>query len=141
MTRPVSDSLLTGPIDFFDWAMIIVGIIIIVAFFAIILWIMALPGKIAMQRKHPHAETVRIMGYAGMLPVFPWIHAFIWAFHDSVTVDVRRFPKEEAEAIERDLKKLAGEDNEPKKPATESNKTTRVEIDKPTMLPDPAPKT
>jgi hypothetical protein len=134
MTRTVGDSLLTGPIDLYDWLMIGFGIVAIVAFFAILIWIMGLPGKIALQRKHPHAETVRIMGYAGLLPVFPWIHAFIWAFHDSVTVDVRRFPREEAEAIERDLKKLAGEDEKPAE-------TTRVEIDKPTMLPDPAPKT
>jgi Protein of unknown function (DUF3302) len=136
MTRTVShsDHLITGPIDIYTWLMIGVGIVLIVVFFAILIWIMGLPGKIALQRRHPHAETVKIMGYAGLLPVFPWIHAFIWAFHDSVTVDVRRFPREEAEAIERDLKKLAGEDEKPAE-------TTRVEIDKPTMLPDPAPKT
>jgi hypothetical protein len=83
---------------------------VIVAGFAIILWILALPGKIALSRNHPHAETVKIMGWAGALPVFPWIHAFIWAFHDSVTVDIRRFPKEEQEAIQKEITRLKGED-------------------------------
>ena len=111
MIREVTDpDLISGGLGLYDWLMVLFLLAVIVAGFAIILWILALPGKIALSRNHPHAETVKIMGWAGALPVFPWIHAFIWAFHDSVTVDIRRFPKEEREAIEKEIARLKGED-------------------------------
>jgi Protein of unknown function (DUF3302) len=111
MIREVTDTdLISGGVGLYDWLMILFLIVVIVAGFAIILWILALPGKIALARNHPHAETVKIMGWAGALPLFPWIHAFIWAFHDSVTVDIRRFPKEEREAIEREIARLKGDE-------------------------------
>jgi hypothetical protein len=44
------------------------------------------------------------------LPVFPWIHALIWAFHDSVTVDIRRFPRQTQEATEAEIARLKAED-------------------------------
>ena len=44
------------------------------------IWIAGLPGRIALARKHPEAEAVKIMGWAGLLPtILPWIQAFIWA--------------------------------------------------------------
>lgn len=111
MIRDVTDTtMITGHIGLYDWLMILFVIVVIVAVMSIVLYIGGLPGKIAISRNHPHAETVKIMGWAGALPVFPWIHAFIWAFHDSVTVDVRRFPKEEREAIEAEIARLKGEE-------------------------------
>jgi hypothetical protein len=111
MIREVTDpDLISGSLGLYDWLMVLFLLAAIVAGFAIVLWILGLPGKIALSRNHPHAETVKIMGWAGALPVFPWIHAFIWAFHDSVTVDIRRFPREEREAIEREIAHLKGED-------------------------------
>lgn len=86
-------------------AIIAAGISILV----ILLWIAGLPGKIAISRKHPDAEAVKIMGYAGFLAVVPWINAFIWAFKPTDTVDIRRFPEEEARALEEDLARLKGE--------------------------------
>jgi len=41
--------------------------------------------------------------WAGALAVVPWIHAFIWAYHDSLTIDVRRFPDAEKKAIDEEL--------------------------------------
>ncbi|MCP4384807.1 MAG: DUF3302 domain-containing protein [Hyphomicrobiales bacterium] len=117
-----------GQLDTFDYLAFLFLLIAIVAIVALVLWFLALPGKIAVQRRHPHAETVRLMGYAGALAVIPWIHAFIWAYHDSLTVDIRRFPKEEEKAIDDEIAEITGDD---KKPA-------KAEIDKPTRLPDPA---
>jgi len=58
-------------------------------------------------RKHPDAEAVRLMGWAGLLPtVLPWIQAFIWAFKPTDIVDIRRFPKEEARAVDEDIARL-----------------------------------
>jgi hypothetical protein len=46
------------------------------------------------------------MGWAGFLVVIPWVHALIWAFHDSLTIDIRRFPAEEKDAIEKEMARL-----------------------------------
>jgi hypothetical protein len=65
------------------------------------IWIAGLPGRIALARKHPEAEAVKIMGWAGLLPtILPWVQAFIWAFKPTDIVDIRRFPKAEARALE-----------------------------------------
>jgi hypothetical protein len=65
-----------------------------------------LPGRIAIARKHPEAEAVKLMGWAGFLVVVPWIQAFIWAFKPTDVIDVRRFPKEVAEKTEEEIKRL-----------------------------------
>jgi hypothetical protein len=73
----------------------------------IYIWIAGLPGRIALARKHPDAEAVKLMGWAGLLPtVLPWIQAFIWAFKPTDIVDIRRFPREEAKAIDEDIARL-----------------------------------
>ena len=42
-----------------------------------------------------------------MLPtILPWIQAFIWAFKPTDIVDIRRFPKEEAKALDEEAKRL-----------------------------------
>ena len=81
------------------------GVIGIIA----VLWVAGLPGRIAIERKHPDAEAVKLMGYAGFLPLVPWIQAFIWAFKPTDIVDIRRFPAEGARAIEEDIARLKGE--------------------------------
>ncbi|WP_421725927.1 DUF3302 domain-containing protein [Bauldia sp.] len=131
---PADAGLLPGQADLFTYLAFVFLIVAIVAIFSLILWILGLPGKIAVQRRHPHAQTVRLMGYAGALAVIPWIHAFIWAYHDSLTVDIRRFPKEEDEAIDKEIAEMTGEDKDKKTPA-------KAEIDRPTRLPDPAGET
>lgn len=111
MVRDVTNLGITpGGFGLYDWLMILFLIGAIIAGFAILLYILALPGKIAISRNHPHAETVKIMGYVGALPVFPWIHALIWAFHDSVTIDIRRFPRQTQEATEAEIARLKAED-------------------------------
>jgi hypothetical protein len=41
-------------------------------------WLAGLPGRIAIARKHPDAEAVKPLGWAGLLPT--WMQALIWAF-------------------------------------------------------------
>ena len=111
MIRDVSNlDILPGGFGLYDWLMLLFLVAAIVAGFAIILYVLALPGKIAISRNHPHAETVKLLGYIGALPVFPWIHALIWAFHDSVTIDIRRFPRQTQEATEAEIARLKAED-------------------------------
>ena len=81
---------------------------------AIVFWLFlaGLPGRIALARKHPEAEAVKYLGYAGLLPtVYPWMQALIWAFKPTDIVDIRRFPSEEALATEKEIARLRGTSN------------------------------
>jgi len=71
-------------------------------------WLAGLPGRIAIARNHPDAEAVKVMGWAGFLPVVPWIQAFIWAFKPTDIVDIRRFPPEERQEVDRTIGRLRG---------------------------------
>lgn len=73
------------------------------------IWVAGLPGRIAIARRHPEAEAVKLLGLAGLLPtVYPWIQAFIWAFKPTDIIDIRRFPSQEAAAIDADIARLGG---------------------------------
>ncbi len=127
---PPDAALIPWPLDVYTYLMFAFLLVAIITFFAIVIWFLGLPGKIAIERRHPHAETVKIMGWAGGLAVVPWIHAFIWAFHDSLTIDIRRFPKEEEKAIDEEIARLTGRGG-----------GAKVEVDRPTTLPDRNPET
>ncbi|MBI4892958.1 MAG: DUF3302 domain-containing protein [Acidobacteria bacterium] len=71
--------------------------------------VLGLPGRIALARKHPDAEAVKMMGYLGFLAIIPWFHAFIWAFKPTDVIDIRRFPREEQKAIQENLDRLKGD--------------------------------
>jgi len=96
-------------ITFWDWVTFVTAIAAGVVGVVIVLWIAGLPGQIAIARKHPDAEAVKIMGYAGFLAVVPWIQAFIWAFKPTDIVDIRHFPAEEAREIDENIARLKGE--------------------------------
>jgi Protein of unknown function (DUF3302) len=109
--------MLDYTIDFWDYLTFAVLLLAIVVAMAAFVWIAGLPGRIAIQRKHPDAEAVKLMGYAGFLPVMPWIQAFIWAFKPTDVVDIRRFPRDEAKAIEEENYRLSGKAHEDEKAA------------------------
>ena len=101
-------------LDFWDYATFVTAALAGLACVLIYIWIAGLPGRIALARNHPEAEAVKVMGWAGLLPtVLPWIQAFIWAFKPSDIVDIRRFPAEEARAIEEDLHRQKDEPPRP----------------------------
>ena len=104
-------------LDIWDYLTFATAFASAVAGIVILLFIAGLPGQIAIARKHPEAEAVKIMGYAGFLAVVPWIQAFIWAFKPTDVVDILRFPAEEARATEEDITRLKGEtEKKPNKP-------------------------
>ena len=96
-------------LDIWDYLTFLTAFVAAMSAIAILLWIAGLPGQIAIARKHPEAEAVKIMGYAGFLAVVPWIQAFIWAFKPTDVVDIRRFPTEEARATDEEIARLKGE--------------------------------
>ena|SRR5271165_1895849 len=96
-------------LGFWDYATFIVLAILGIACLIAIVFILGLPGRIAIARKHPDAEAVNIMGWVGFLAIVPWIQAFIWAFKPTQIIDIRRYPTAEAEAIDEAIAKLKGE--------------------------------
>jgi hypothetical protein len=54
-----------------------------------------------LQRSRPQAALARLLP-----TIYPWVQAFIWAFKPTEVVDVRRFPREEALAINENIARL-----------------------------------
>lgn len=97
---------ITSSYYFWDFVTLASGMISVIGFLALLVFLLGLPGRIAVARNHPEAEAVYALGWAGFLAVVPWIQAFIWAFKPTDVVDIRRFPDEEREAIKSDLARL-----------------------------------
>lgn len=104
-------------LTFWDYVTFAVLIVLGAAFLIAFTFILGLPGRIAIARKHPDAAAVNIMGWVGFLAVVPWVQAFIWAFKPTNVVDIRRYPKAENAEIEDEIAKLRGE-SKPEKTAT-----------------------
>jgi hypothetical protein len=101
-------SMLGFSLDSWDYvtfaALFILGVGALVA----IVFVLGLPGRIAIARKHPDAEAVNIMGWVGFLALVPWIQAFIWAFKPTQVVDIRRYPLAEQTAISEEIARMSG---------------------------------
>jgi hypothetical protein len=115
-------SLLGFDLDFWDYATFAVLAVCVLLGLVFLVWLAGLPGRIAIARKHPDAEAVQIMGYAGFLVAVPWIQAFIWAFKPTNIVDIRRFPAQEAKAVDEDIARLSGKSEPPDPKETEKSK-------------------
>jgi hypothetical protein len=44
----------------------------IAAFLTVAVFVLGLPGRIAIKNNHPDAEAVNLMGWLGFLAVIPW---------------------------------------------------------------------
>jgi len=97
-------------LDFWDYVTFATLMVLGAAFLVALVFILGLPGRIAIARKHPDAEAVNIMGWAGFLAIVPWVQAFIWAFKPTNVVDIRRYPKAEDAAIDEEIAKLNDQD-------------------------------
>jgi hypothetical protein len=96
-------------LGFWDYATFVTGALAGLSCIAFFVWLAGLPGRIAFARKHPEAEAVKLLGWAGILPtIYPWVQALIWAFKPTDVVDIRRFPREEAKWEEEELARLSG---------------------------------
>ena len=102
------ESLLGFKVDGWDYATFAVLALLVLSGLISVVWLAGLPGRIAIARKHPDAEAVKMMGYAGFLAAVPWIQAFIWAFKPTDIVDIRRFPSAEAKGIDEEIARLSG---------------------------------
>ena len=87
-------ALLGFELDFWDYLTFLTLALVVVSVVVAYVWLAGLPGRIAIARKHPEAEAVKLLGWAGLLPtIYPWVQAFIWAFKPTNIIDIRRFPR------------------------------------------------
>jgi membrane-bound acyltransferase YfiQ involved in biofilm formation len=76
-------------LDFFAW---IVLIVLVLSTVAVVVFLAALPGRIAHQRQHPWAQAVTVAGWVTFFLGFAlWPIVLIWAY-----VDIPRVPHTEA---------------------------------------------
>jgi hypothetical protein len=87
------EALLGFHIDGWDYATFAALFVITAAGLTAAVFILGLPGRIAIARKHPEADAVYLMGWIGFLAVVPWIQALIWAFKPTTVIDVRYCPR------------------------------------------------
>jgi hypothetical protein len=102
------EALLGFRIDFWDYATFLSLFVIVVAGLGGAVFILGLPGRIAIARRHPEAEAVNLMGWIGFLAVVPWIQALMWAFKPTDVVDIRNLPRDERRETEAMLARLSG---------------------------------
>ena len=94
-------------LDIWDYLGFAAIFALVIAGLAVAVFVLGLPGRIAISRKHPEAEAVNLMGWAGFLAFVPWIKALGWAFKPPDVVDIRYFPKQEQEDTNQQLAKLS----------------------------------
>ena len=95
-------------LDVWDLLTFAVILALVAAFLVVAVFILGLPGRIAIARKHPDADAINTMGWLGFLAVVPWMQAFMWAFKPTDVVDIRYFPKQEQQNISEEIARLKG---------------------------------
>ena len=114
-------------LDVWDFLTFAVIAALVGAFLAIAIFILGLPGRIAIARKHPDADAINVMGWLGFLAVVPWMQAFMWAFKPTQVVDIRYFPKQEQQNTNEMIARMKGKIALEKKPEA---KETSAEVEK-----------
>jgi hypothetical protein len=99
-------------LDFWDFVTFAVLTACVGIFLFVLTLILALPGKIAIARKHPDADAVNLMGWLGFLGVVPWIQAFFWAFKPTTVIDIRYLPEQERRHIVEMIAQLTAKKSE-----------------------------
>jgi hypothetical protein len=102
-------------LDFWDYVTFGAFFLMAAASVLVLVFLGGLPGRIAIARKHPEAEAVKVMGWVGLFFAFPWIQAFGWAFKPTSVVDIRYFPREEQRHIEEENANLQGKEEKDRK--------------------------
>jgi hypothetical protein len=107
------ETLLGFQISGWDYLTFLAIFIIGVAFFCVVIFVLGLPGRIAIARNHPDADAINVMGWAGFLAVVPWFQAFLWAFKPTTVIDIRYLPQDERRETEAMIARLKGEPSTP----------------------------
>src|SRR5215468_4410334 len=110
------EALLGFRLDFWDYATCGSLFVITAGFLGLAVFILGLPGRIAIARKHPEADAIYLMGWIGFLAVVPWIQALIWAFKPTDVIDIRHMPAARQRETEEMIARLSGKAPPPHEP-------------------------
>jgi Protein of unknown function (DUF3302) len=113
------EALLGFHVGFWDYVTFVALFVIGAAGLSAVIFILGLPGRIAIARKHPEADAVNMMGWVGFLAIVPWIQALIWAFKPTTVIDVRYLPAEEQRETDAMIARLSGKAPSPRAPPEE----------------------
>ena len=113
------EALLGFHVGFWDYVTFLALFVIVAAGLSAAIFILGLPGRIAIARKHPEADAVNMMGWVGFLAIVPWIQALIWAFKPTTVIDIRYLPKEEQRETDAMIARLSGKEPSPRAPPEE----------------------
>ena len=102
------EALLGFSLDFWDYATFLALFFLGAVGLGFVVFMLGLPGRIAIARNHPEAEAVYLMGWVGFLAVVPWIQALAWAFRPTMVIDVRYLPHERKIETEEMIAKMTG---------------------------------
>jgi Protein of unknown function (DUF3302) len=114
------EALLGFRISFWDYLTFAAMAVIVMSGLALAVFILGLPGRIAVARKHPEADAVYLMGWIGFLAVVPWIQAMIWAFKPTDVIDIRHLPRETQRETEAMVARLSGQTPSPQAPSSQA---------------------
>src|SRR6476660_5888537 len=103
------EALLGFSLDFWDYATFLSLSFLVAVGLGFVVFLLGLPGRIAIARNHPEAEAVYLMGWIGFLAVVPWIQALVWADKATTVIDVRYLPEERRTETEATIAKLTGD--------------------------------
>ena len=107
------EALLGFSLDFWDYATFLSLSFLVAVGLGFVVFMLGLPGRIAIARNHPEAEAVYLMGWVGFLAVVPWIQALGWAFKPTDVIDVRYLPAERRRETDEMLARLTHQAPEP----------------------------
>ena len=102
------EALLGFSLGFWDYITFLSLAVLVAAGLGLAVFVLGLPGRIAIARSHPEAEAVYLMGWIGFLAVVPWIQALGWAFKPTTVIDVRYLPEQRRIETEAAIAKLEG---------------------------------
>jgi hypothetical protein len=108
------EALLGFDLDFWDYATFAAMSVIVMGGLGAAVFILGLPGRIAIARRHPEAEAVYLMGWVGFLAVVPWIQALGWAFKPTDVIDIRYLPADEKRETDAMIARLSGQTPAPR---------------------------
>ncbi len=102
------ETLLGFHVGFWDYVTFVAIFIVVATLLTAGVFVLGLPGRIAIARNHPEADAVNLMGWIGFLAIVPWIQALMWAFKPTNVIDIRYLPEEERRETDAMIARLKG---------------------------------
>jgi len=100
-------------LDFWDYVTFAAISVMVFAGLGLAVFVLGLPGRIAIARNHPEADAVNLMGWVGFVAIVPWIQALIWAFKPTDVIDIRNLPEDERRETAAMIARLKGKTKPP----------------------------